>query len=89
MADQIQKGTEGAQEQAQGVQEKAEGYTSGILSSIQGWGSQIAAWGQGILDRFLPPEQRAAILAKIQDFMLANPKLSVRTCRRSIGIAAC
>jgi hypothetical protein len=82
MADQIQKGTEGAKENAQGVQEKAEGYTSGILSSVQGWGSQIASWGQGIMDRFLPPEQRAAILAKIQEFMLANPKLSVRSHRK-------
>ena len=89
MAEQVQKGTKGAQKNVQGVQEKAEGYTSGIMSSIQGWGSQIVAWGQGILDRFLPPEQRAAILAKIQDFMLSNPKISVRCYRGSLEIASC
>ena len=79
MADQVGSVTNGAQETAGSVSEKAGPYTSGILSSIQGWGSKIAQWGQGLLDRFFPPEQRAAILAKIQEFMLANPKLSVRT----------
>ena len=82
MADQIQNSTTGAQENVQGVQEKAEGYTSGIMSSLQGWGSMIVSWGQGVLDRFIPPEQRATILAKIQDFMLANPKISVCSRRR-------
>jgi hypothetical protein len=79
MADQVETVTNGAQDTVGSVSEKAETYTSGILSSIEGWGSKIGQWGQDLLDRFFPPEQRAAILAKIQEFMLANPKLSVRT----------
>ncbi|KAK3717772.1 hypothetical protein LTR37_005543 [Vermiconidia calcicola] len=69
MATQVQTLTNGAQN-------RVEGYTSGILSSIEGYGSKAATWAQDLLDRFFPPEQRAALLAKLQDFMLANPKLS-------------
>lgn len=61
-----------------GVQDKIQGATTGILSSVEGWGGWVAAKGQSIVDRIFPPEQRASLLAKIQAFMLKNPKLSVR-----------
>lgn len=60
-----------------GVQDKVQGTTSGMLASIQGRATWIASSGQAFLDRLFPPEQRSAILAKLQSFMLANPKLSV------------
>ena len=81
MATQVQTYTDAAQEKAQGattaVSDKAQSYTSGLLGTIQGFASKITAWGQGLLDRFFPPKQRAELLAKLQAFMLANPKLSV------------
>lgn len=77
MATQVQTVTDGAQEKAQGATDKMQGYTSSILSGINSLTSSITAWAQGLLDRFFPPEQRAAFLAKIQEFMLSNPKLSV------------
>lgn len=77
MADQAQSVTSGAQDTANGVSEKAESYTSGIFASLQGLGSKVAQWAQSVLDKVISPEQRASILAKIQEFMLANPKLSV------------
>lgn len=67
---QIQSLTDTASENAVTV-------TSGIASTLEGWGAQAMEWVQGILDRFITPEQRATILAKLQEFMLANPKLSV------------
>jgi hypothetical protein len=82
MATQVQTVTEGAQEKVQGaqgqVQDKVQGYTSSILSGVDSLFSSISGWAMGILNRFFPPEQRAALLAKIQEFMLANPKISVR-----------
>jgi hypothetical protein len=62
---------------AKGAQNKVEGATSGILSSIEGWGNWIAAKGKSLLDSVFPPEKRASFLAKLQSFMLKNPKLSV------------
>ena len=61
------------------AQDKVQSYTTGALSTLDTLTTQITGWGQGILDRFIPPEQRAALVAKVQEFMLANPKLSVRT----------
>ena len=85
MATQVQTATEGAQEQtsgatggaADGATDKVQGYTSGILGGIEGYANKAKEWGMGLVDRFFPPEQRATVLAKIQEFMLANPKISV------------
>lgn len=70
MADKVQGATKGTQDKIQGA-------TTGILGSIEGWGNWITAKGKAMLDRVFPPEMRAAFLAKLQAFMLANPKLSV------------
>jgi len=73
----------GATSQAQsvpgagGLQEKVQGATKGILSSIEGFGGWAMSKGSQLLDRVFPPEQRASLLAKLQSFMLSNPKLSV------------
>ena len=83
MADQAQQTAKGAGEKTQdvpaagGVQKGVEGATSGILGKIEGWGNWIAGKGREVMDRVIPPEQRASILAKLQEFMLRNPKLSV------------
>lgn len=77
MATQVQTATDGVQEKASGAQDKVQGYTSSILSTVDGLFSSISTWMMGLLDRFFPPEQRAAFLAKMQEFMLSNPKLSV------------
>jgi hypothetical protein len=61
MADQIQPLTNG----------------TNTISTLDSWTVQVQQWAQDLLDKRLPPEQRAAILAKLQEFMLANPKLSV------------
>lgn len=63
---------------AKGAQDKVQGATSGILGTIEGWGNWIAAKGKSLLDSVFPPEKRASFLAKLQAFMLKNPKLSVR-----------
>lgn len=80
MATQVQTVTDSAQEKtsnvASGAQDKVQGYTNTVLSSIDGIFASIRSWAMSILDRFFPPEQRAAFLAKIQEFMLSNPKLS-------------
>ncbi|GAB1736767.1 hypothetical protein NU219Hw_g8798t1 [Hortaea werneckii] len=68
--------TQNAPTAAGGVQKGVEGATSGILGTIEGWGNWIAGKGREVLDRVIPPEQRASILAKLQEFMLKNPKLS-------------
>lgn len=49
----------------------------GITSKIEGFGSTVAVKGKNMLDSFFPPERRAELLAKIQSFVLRNPKLSV------------
>ncbi|KAI7157329.1 hypothetical protein KC349_g5687 [Hortaea werneckii] len=66
----------GAGAAAGGVQKGVEGATSGILGTIEGWGNWIAGKGREVMDRVITPEQRASILAKLQEFMLKNPKLS-------------
>ncbi|KAI7204909.1 hypothetical protein KC316_g13351 [Hortaea werneckii] len=82
MADQAQQTAKGAGEKTQnapgagGVQKGVEGATSGILGTIEGWGNWIAGKGKEVMDRVITPEQRASILAKLQEFMLKNPKLS-------------
>lgn len=81
MAEKAGTATKGAQDKVNGVtkgaQDKVQGATSGILGSIEAWGNWIANWGKGMLDKIFPPEKRAAFLAKLQSFMLKNPKLSV------------
>jgi len=74
-----------------GAQDKVNSTTSGLLSSIEGWGNWIAAKGKALLDSIFPPDKRNAFLAKLQAFMLKNPKLSVRNevpsyqpCRQKI-----
>ncbi|KAI7227624.1 hypothetical protein KC330_g8309 [Hortaea werneckii] len=87
MADQAQQTAKGAAagEKTQnapgaaaagGVQKGVEGATSGILGTIEGWGNWIAGKGKEVMDRVITPEQRASVLAKLQEFMLKNPKLS-------------
>lgn len=78
MADKVGDATKGAQD-------KVGGLTSGLLGKLEAWGNWLAAWGKGLLDKIFPPEKRAAFLAKLQAFMLKNPKLSVsayRVCAR-------
>ena len=81
MADQAKKATSGAQEQAQnaskgtpasGVQEKVNTATDSALGTVQNVGNKVAAKGQSIVDSIFPPDKRAAFLAKLQSFMLAN-----------------
>lgn len=74
MADKVGDATKGAQD-------KVGGLTSGLLGKLEAWGNWLAAWGKGLLDNIFPPEKRAAFLAKLQAFMLKNPKLSVSTYR--------
>ncbi|KXL50756.1 hypothetical protein M433DRAFT_37729, partial [Acidomyces richmondensis BFW] len=59
-----------------GVQEKVQSATTSLLTTISAWASSLIERAQALLDRFFPPEQRASLLAKLQAFMLANPKLS-------------
>lgn len=73
---------------AKGAQDKVQGATSGILGTIEGWGNWIAAKGKSLLDSVFPPEKRASFLAKLQAFMLKNPKLSVSLLRRCVKYAA-
>jgi hypothetical protein len=74
---------------AKGAQDKVQGATSGILGSIEGWGNWIAAKGKGLLDSVFPPEKRASFLAKLQSFMLKNPKLSVSSLRADYCLRSC
>ncbi len=69
--------TDESQQRFQGASDKVQGYTSGILDSIDGYFGKLKQWATSLLDRFWPPEQRAAFLTKLQDWMLSNPKLSV------------
>jgi hypothetical protein len=88
MADQLKNASSGVQDQAKGatkgtpisgVQEKIQSGTNSLLGSIGSIASTVAAKGQALVDRIFPPEKRAALLAQLQSFMLANPKLSVGT----------
>ncbi|KAK5111239.1 hypothetical protein LTR62_005267 [Meristemomyces frigidus] len=58
------------------VTSKVQSATTGVLGRIEGMGNWVATTAKGLLDRFFPPEQRASLLAKLQAFMLKNPKLS-------------
>jgi hypothetical protein len=62
---------------AKGAQDKVQSATSGVLGSIEGWGNWVTTKGMEMLDKVFPPEKRAALLSKLQAFMLKNPKLSV------------
>jgi hypothetical protein len=64
---------------AKGAQDKVQSATSGVLGSIEGWGNWVTTKGMEMLDKVFPPEKRAALLSKLQAFMLKNPKLSVST----------
>lgn len=50
---------------------------SGVLGKIEGIGNLVAAKGKALLDGVFPPEKRSELLAKIQQFAVRNPKLSV------------
>ncbi|KAK5130755.1 hypothetical protein LTR08_001700 [Meristemomyces frigidus] len=77
MASQAQNATKGATDQAPGgLGDKVQGATDGVLKSVEGWGGWIAAKGQALVDKIISPEQRASLLAKLQSFMLKNPKIS-------------
>ncbi|KXT09721.1 hypothetical protein AC579_1690 [Pseudocercospora musae] len=85
MTDQLKNGVSGVQEKAQdatkgtpvsGVQEKIKAGTDSVLSTVDTWGGWVAGKGKSVVDGIFPPEKRAAFLAKLQDFMLRNPKLS-------------
>ena len=69
-----------------GLQGKVEQTTNGVLGKVEGWGNWIAAKGRALLDRVFPPEQRANFLAKLQAFMLRNPKISVGPPRDPIAV---
>jgi hypothetical protein len=51
---------------------------SGLLSSLQGIGGKLAGTFMNVLNRVLPPDKRAEILASLKDFAVNNPKLAVR-----------
>ena len=78
MTDMATKGQQAATNATAGVSDKVQSATTGILGRIESFGNWIAMKGKALLDRFFPPEQRASLLAKLQAFMLKNPKLSVR-----------
>jgi len=52
---------------------------SAILGKIEGIGNLVAGKGKALLDGVFPPEKRSELLAKIQQFAVRNPKLSVNT----------
>ncbi|KAK3673674.1 hypothetical protein LTR78_006579 [Recurvomyces mirabilis] len=76
MAELATKGQQAATTATAGVSDKVQSATTGILGRIEGLGNWIVMKGQAILDRLISPEQRANLLAKLQAFMLKNPKLS-------------
>jgi len=49
---------------------------SGILSSLQGILGSLQSKAQGVIDSLFPPEKRAEVLARLQAFVISNPKLS-------------
>lgn len=91
MTDQLKRAHANVQEKASnategtpvnGIQKKAEAGTDKVLSTVDGLASKIFAKGKSVIDGIFPPEKRAAFIARLQDFMLRNPKLSVsRTTR--------
>lgn len=49
---------------------------SRILSSLQGILGSLQSKAQGVIDSLFPPEKRAEVLARLQAFVISNPKLS-------------
>lgn len=49
---------------------------SGILSNVQSVFGTLQIKFQNVLDRIFPPEKRAEMLAKLQEFAINNPKLA-------------
>lgn len=86
MADQLESASSSVQEKASdategtpvnGIQKKAEAGTDRVLSTLDGLAGRIFAKGKSVIDGIFPPEKRAAFIARLQDFMVRNPKLSV------------
>ncbi|KAI5364893.1 hypothetical protein Slin15195_G044310 [Septoria linicola] len=85
MADQLKNASSGVQEKASattkgtpvnGIQKKAEAGTDRVLSTLDGLAGKVFAKGKSVIDGIFPPEKRAAFIARLQDFMSRNPKLS-------------
>ncbi|KAK3071776.1 hypothetical protein LTR53_008038 [Teratosphaeriaceae sp. CCFEE 6253] len=77
MATQVQGASKGATGQLPGgIGDKVQGVTTGVLGKIEGFGGWVAQAGKGLLDKLISPEKRASLLAKLQAFMLKNPKIS-------------
>lgn len=51
---------------------------SSILSTIEGLAGTVQQKGMALVDSVFPPERRSELLAKLQQFAVRNPKLSVR-----------
>lgn len=66
-----------------GLQDKVEAGSDKVLSSLDGIATKVFAKGKSVIDAIFPPEKRAAFLARLQDFMLRNPKLSASLSRPS------
>ncbi|KAF2115077.1 hypothetical protein BDV96DRAFT_92746 [Lophiotrema nucula] len=49
---------------------------SGVLNSLSGIAGNLGSKFMSILDKILPPEKRAEIVAKLQQFAINNPKLA-------------
>ena len=93
MATQTQTATKSATNAAPGgIGDKVQSATSGMLGRLEGFGGWVASSAKALLDKIISPEQRASLLAKLQAFMLKNPKLSVRlsnpSCSRNTRVAA-
>ncbi|KAM3417637.1 hypothetical protein BST61_g5873 [Cercospora zeina] len=85
MSDQIKEAHANVQEKASdategtpvnSIQKKTEAGTDKVLGTLDGLASKVLAKGKSVIDGIFPPEKRAAFIAKLQDFMLRNPKLS-------------
>jgi hypothetical protein len=50
----------------------------GFLNSLSEIMGNISGKLYGALNRILPPEQRTAMLSRLQQFAINNPKLAVR-----------
>lgn len=95
MADQLKTASAGVQEKGSeategtplnGIQEKAQAGSDKVLSSLDGIASKIFTKGQSMIDAIFPPEKRAAFVARLQDFMLRNPKLSVSSPHYNLDV---
>lgn len=50
---------------------------SAILSTVSNVAGDLKLKAQNVLDNLFPPEKRAEIFARIQAFIVQNPKVSV------------